>query len=318
MSARSTRADHDRAPARCSVCSAGRSPSRSRSAGRACGSGRTGSRRSCSCRSSSIFGARVGRNRGGRRGARRRPSSSCLSGRCSSCGSGVSRRSTAPAPPARGCDAVKVLVVSGIWPPDVGGPASHAPDVAAFLLGRGHEVDVVTTAVGARARGRIPVQLGVARHPEGRASPAHRRARRASRAPGRRRVHDRACSGAARRGALVARRPYVVKLTADPAFERSRRRGTGRGRCRRVPGRRRRRSRRPRSAKARDVELRRAAHVFMSERVPPRADARVGRQHRSGSACFRIRHRRFPSSPARRAAPVAGPERGRRSPSQAG
>ena len=42
--------------------------------------------------------------------------------------------------------AVKVLIVSGIWPPDVGGPASHAPELAAFLLGRGHAVEVVTTA----------------------------------------------------------------------------------------------------------------------------------------------------------------------------
>ena len=41
---------------------------------------------------------------------------------------------------------MKVLVVSGIWPPDVGGPASHAPDVAEFLRSRGHEVEVVTTA----------------------------------------------------------------------------------------------------------------------------------------------------------------------------
>ena len=30
-------------------------------------------------------------------------------------------------------DAVKVLIVSGIWPPDVGGPASHAPELAAHL-----------------------------------------------------------------------------------------------------------------------------------------------------------------------------------------
>ena len=30
---------------------------------------------------------------------------------------------------------LKILVVSGIWPPDVGGPASHAPEVAAFLRG---------------------------------------------------------------------------------------------------------------------------------------------------------------------------------------
>ena len=41
---------------------------------------------------------------------------------------------------------MKVLIVSGIWPPDVGGPASHAPDVADFLHGRGHDIEVVTTA----------------------------------------------------------------------------------------------------------------------------------------------------------------------------
>ena len=47
--------------------------------------------------------------------------------------------------------AVKVLIVSGIWPPDVGGPASHAPELAGFLLGRGHAVEVVTTADAAPA-----------------------------------------------------------------------------------------------------------------------------------------------------------------------
>ena len=41
---------------------------------------------------------------------------------------------------------MKVVVVSGIWPPDVGGPASHAPALAAALLDAGHAVEVVTTA----------------------------------------------------------------------------------------------------------------------------------------------------------------------------
>ena len=41
---------------------------------------------------------------------------------------------------------MRVLIVSGIWPPDVGGPASHAPELAAFLHGRGHGVEIVTTA----------------------------------------------------------------------------------------------------------------------------------------------------------------------------
>jgi len=52
---------------------------------------------------------------------------------------------------------VKVLVVSGIWPPDVGGPASHAPEVADYLAGRGHEVEVVTTAAAPPAPADYPI-----------------------------------------------------------------------------------------------------------------------------------------------------------------
>jgi glycosyltransferase involved in cell wall biosynthesis len=62
-------------------------------------------------------------------------------------------------------------------------------------------------------------------------------------------------------GALSARRPYVVKLTADPAFERARRRGLVAGdldEFQRVRGGARIRLLRA----ARDVALRRAAHVF--------------------------------------------------------
>ena len=40
---------------------------------------------------------------------------------------------------------MKIVVVSGIWPPDVGGPASHAPALAEALLEAGHTVEVVTT-----------------------------------------------------------------------------------------------------------------------------------------------------------------------------
>ena len=73
----------------------------------------------------------------------------------------VGGRGRAPAPGA-GDDrgrrlAVKVVIVSGIWPPDVGGPASHAPELADFLHGRGHEVRVVTTADAAPAPRPYPV-----------------------------------------------------------------------------------------------------------------------------------------------------------------
>jgi hypothetical protein len=39
---------------------------------------------------------------------------------------------------------VRALVVSGMWPPDVGGPATHAPEVCEYLDARGHEVQAVT------------------------------------------------------------------------------------------------------------------------------------------------------------------------------
>ena len=53
---------------------------------------------------------------------------------------------------------MRVLVVSGIWPPDVGGPASHAPEVARFLAEHGHTVEVVTTASEQPARQAYPVR----------------------------------------------------------------------------------------------------------------------------------------------------------------
>jgi glycosyltransferase involved in cell wall biosynthesis len=119
---------------------------------------------------------------------------------------------------------VNVLIVSGIWPPDVGGPASHAPDVARFLAGRGHEVEVVTTADAKPAAEEFAVHwvsrslpVGV-RHVRGGAL-VRSRARRADV------VYTTGMFGRSSTGALAARRPYVVKLTADPAFERSRRRG---------------------------------------------------------------------------------------------
>jgi glycosyltransferase involved in cell wall biosynthesis len=155
---------------------------------------------------------------------------------------------------------VKVLVVSGIWPPDVGGPASHAPDVAAFLLGGGHEVEVVTTADAPPEPRPYPVRAiprhyrrGV-RHYRG-AALVRRRARENDV------VYTTGMFGRSAAGSLAARRPYVVKLTADPAFERSRRTGLvegdvdtfqsgGGGPAVTV------------LRAARDFELRHAAHVF--------------------------------------------------------
>jgi glycosyltransferase involved in cell wall biosynthesis len=155
---------------------------------------------------------------------------------------------------------VRVLIVSGIWPPDVGGPASHAPDVGQFLLGRGHDVEVVTTADAPPPPRAYPVRAVPRRHRVGvrhyrGAALVHHRAREVDV------VYTTGMFGRSALGATLARTPYVVKLTADPAFERSRRRGLVAGDVdefqKRAGG----------GAVAvlrlaRDLELRRAAHVF--------------------------------------------------------
>jgi len=119
---------------------------------------------------------------------------------------------------------VRVLVVTGIWPPDVGGPASHAPEVAEFLRGRGHEVEVVTTAPTAPAAEDYPVhwiargQPVLLRYARG-ALLVRRVARRADV------VYSTGMYGRTRVGSLLARAPRVVKLTGDPAYERAMRYG---------------------------------------------------------------------------------------------
>ena len=119
---------------------------------------------------------------------------------------------------------MRVLVVSGIWPPDVGGPASHAPEVAAFLRGRGHEVEVVTTADAEPQSVGYPIRYTPRRLPAGlrHVHSAVLIARRARRADV---VYTTGMFTRSALGAALVRRPYVLKLTGDPAFERARWRG---------------------------------------------------------------------------------------------
>jgi glycosyltransferase involved in cell wall biosynthesis len=119
---------------------------------------------------------------------------------------------------------VRILIVSGIWPPDVGGPATHAPEVAEFLRARGHEVEVLTTAATEPAPRSYPVHWIPRRLPAARryargAVLAARAARRADV------VYSTGMIGRTRVGALVGRAPRVVKLTGDPAYERALRYG---------------------------------------------------------------------------------------------
>ena len=117
---------------------------------------------------------------------------------------------------------MRAVVVTGIWPPDVGGPAVHAPALAGFLTDRGHEVRVVTTA-GRPPEARAYDVRWVARSvPAGLrhvavASLVARSARGADV------VYATSMIRRAAAGAAVARRPLVVKLVADEAYERARR-----------------------------------------------------------------------------------------------
>ena len=119
---------------------------------------------------------------------------------------------------------MKVLIVSGIWPPDVGGPASHAPELADFLLGHGHSVEVVTTAHAQPATKPYEVRW------VDRATPVGLRHARVAvwvreRATHADVVYATSMLGRAVLGSSLARRPVVVKLVADEAYERARRWG---------------------------------------------------------------------------------------------
>ncbi len=119
---------------------------------------------------------------------------------------------------------MNVLIVSGIWPPDVGGPAVHAPALAAFLLERGHGVEVVTTADDAPAPLPYRVRWVPRSRPPGarHVMVAWEIARRARAADV---VYATSMIRRAAAGAVAARRPLVVKLVADEAYERARRAG---------------------------------------------------------------------------------------------
>lgn len=114
--------------------------------------------------------------------------------------------------------------MSGIWPPDLGGPASHAPELAGFLRERGHEVAVVTTASAAPAGETYPVHWVPRRLPAGarHLATVFCIGRRAAAADV---VYATSMTRRAALGAALARRPLVLKLTADEAYERERRSG---------------------------------------------------------------------------------------------
>jgi glycosyltransferase involved in cell wall biosynthesis len=117
---------------------------------------------------------------------------------------------------------MRIVFLTGIWPPDIGGPATHGPDFARFLRDRGHDVRVVTMADAEPKERPVPVQAiprgrpFVVRYPQV-AFAGLRLARTADV------VYATATYAAAAAAAAGARRPLVAKLVSDPAYERARR-----------------------------------------------------------------------------------------------
>jgi glycosyltransferase involved in cell wall biosynthesis len=119
---------------------------------------------------------------------------------------------------------MKVVLVTGIYPPDIGGPATHSADLAGDLARRGHQVVVLTLTDEAQPQ-HGPELI---RFPRRRPWPLrflavsgwlwrHRRGYDVIYATG---LHEAAVAGA-----RLARRPVVVKVVGDPAWERAGRLG---------------------------------------------------------------------------------------------
>jgi glycosyltransferase involved in cell wall biosynthesis len=123
---------------------------------------------------------------------------------------------------------MRIVFLTGIWPPDVGGPATHGPDFARFLRDRGHDVQVVTMADSEPTERPVPVRSVargrpfVIRYPQV-ALTGLRLARPADV------IYATATYAAAAVAASGSRRPLVAKLVSDPAYERAWRYGVFRG-----------------------------------------------------------------------------------------
>jgi glycosyltransferase involved in cell wall biosynthesis len=117
---------------------------------------------------------------------------------------------------------MRILLLTGIWPPDVGGPATHGPDFARFLLERGHRVRVVTMGDGEPTERPCRVDVVSRRLPfplrYGLVTAKGARAARGADV-----VYATATYAAAAIASVAARRPLLAKLVSDPAYERARR-----------------------------------------------------------------------------------------------
>lgn len=115
---------------------------------------------------------------------------------------------------------MKVLIVSGIWPPDIGGPASHGPQIAGFLADRGHDIGALVSAAGPLSDPRFAVRVVRRDRP----LPVRMAVGAAGIADAVRHVDVVYATGIYHRVVAACRlagTPLVLKLVNDPAYERA-------------------------------------------------------------------------------------------------
>jgi glycosyltransferase involved in cell wall biosynthesis len=118
-----------------------------------------------------------------------------------------------------GAAGMHVVLVTGIFPPDIGGPATHSSDLREELTHRGHHVTILTLG----DQPRREVRTSLVRFPRNWPWPIRLAAVSSWLAAYGRHydvVYATGMQAAAVIGARLARRPVVVKLVGDPAWER--------------------------------------------------------------------------------------------------
>lgn len=119
---------------------------------------------------------------------------------------------------------LRIAIVTGIFPPDVGGPATHAADLLAELTHRGHAVVVLTLTDGRKKEVdpdlvRLPRSWGLTRRTL--AASAWLRANRSRFDV----IYATGLHEVAAIGGLLAGRPAVAKVVGDQVWERASRLG---------------------------------------------------------------------------------------------
>jgi len=117
-----------------------------------------------------------------------------------------------------------VVITTGIFPPDIGGPATYVPRVARALLERGHDVRVLTTSEPVHLRHPQPFPFPLLRIDRrqplwGRTLSLTRHVARMCRRADV--VYANGCFLEVVLGTRLVRRPLVMKVVGDQAWERA-------------------------------------------------------------------------------------------------